>query len=237
MRTLNKILILATVVLALLMYPQTYIAIKVYSADALTLAKLSNFGGYDLAGKKRKDGQIDVVFMFDDGWKSVYTTAYPLFAKYGLRASLAIIPAKLSEHEYMSFNEVGELYMNGWDVLNHSYTHKENMDSKQLFNDFQLAADWMEKRFLYKGAKMAVVPFGFCDPYLIKLLIDAGYHSVRLSDNIIVLNTQKAYYYRVNVMILTCDVEIKEAQDKLYYSWRESVPFIFILHKIEQSSH
>ena len=118
MRTLNKILILATVVLALLMYPQTYIAIKVYSADALTLAKLSNFGGYDLAGKKRKDGQIDVVFMFDDGWKSVYTTAYPLFAKYGLRASLAIIPAKLSEHEYMSFNEVGELYMNGWEVFN-----------------------------------------------------------------------------------------------------------------------
>jgi len=39
----------------------------------------------------------------------------------------------IDEKEYMSYEQLSELYLKGWDLLNHSYSHKENFEEIILF--------------------------------------------------------------------------------------------------------
>ena len=60
---------------------------------------------------------------FDDGWESIYTTAFPLLQKYGIRSTQYIISGELKEKEYMSVAQIKAMQQNGHDVACHSVSH------------------------------------------------------------------------------------------------------------------
>jgi len=108
------------------------------------------------------EDKIQIVFMFDNGWASVYSEAFPLFQKYGMIGSVSIIPSLITESEYMNYAEVCELYIQGWDILNHCYFHKENMydQPEQQLLEFNRGREWMKRNYLVKCADVAVIPYG-----------------------------------------------------------------------------
>jgi len=173
--------------------------------------------------------------MFDEGWVLVYSNAYPSFKKYNYKGSIPIIPTLVREKEYLSYEQIGKLYMDGWDILNHSYSHKEDIDSIELFNEFEKSKNWMAKRYLTKCKEMAVIPYGYCDPYLIKLMLDSKYDNVRTSDNSIILDSENTVYYPITTISLKTDMEIKE---ELYLSdaYKQKKSIAFIIHKLDKAS-
>lgn len=228
-----RIIILSFIV-AMFMYPKT-IGIIVSSVRDIHVAfKLSARNISDVNNKAVDNDKTKVVFMFDDGWRSVYTEAFEVFKQYNYKASVPIIAGMIGETEYLTYNELAELYLDGWDLLNHTYLHKDGMygNGEELLSDFNRGRNWMKNRFLGDYSNMAVMPYGEINPYLLRLLKEAGYLNVRTSGNIIVLDDPRQYYYSVNCISLLTDVTSNEAIDLLEQTHNESKTAIFILHKI-----
>lgn len=232
------ITVLAAFCFAMFMYPRPIIFLYRMIEDFCTAIKLSNYESSAETDELPDEDRVQVVFMFDGGWKSVYTRAYPVFEKYGYKGSISVIPSLVNDEGHLTYAQIGELYMNGWSVLNNSYSYKINTDYYKLFEDFQRARDWMYKRFLTRGMKMAVIPYGYNNPFLIKLLIDSGYDNVRTQDNVIVLDAKNIkfnVYYDITIMELLQDMEADEVKSHLLGAWDEKRSIAFILYKIGQT--
>jgi peptidoglycan/xylan/chitin deacetylase (PgdA/CDA1 family) len=71
-----------------------------------------------------------VAITFDDGYRNFYTHAFPVLKEYGFEATL-FLPSGLvrnqrlnqAGHEYLTWNEVRELHVNGMRIGSHTVTH------------------------------------------------------------------------------------------------------------------
>ncbi len=73
--------------------------------------------------------QAKIMITFDDGWKSVYTKAYPILQSHGYPATayvnrdLTIWDANDGKDDFMDITELKALYAAGWDISNHTTNH------------------------------------------------------------------------------------------------------------------
>lgn len=227
-----KVVILA-IFIAILMYPRTIEILIKSVKDIKTAKKLSS------STMKINNAVIDpekskIVFMFDGGWASVYSDAYEIMKKYNYKGNVSVIPSRINEKQFMSYQQLSDLYLQGWDLINHSYTHKGNIYDKtdELLSDFNRARQWMQNRYIGKYSDMLVMPFGEINPYLLTQLKDAGYRNVRTSENIINLDGYKIEYYPVMTINLLTDVTTEEVEDILTDITYKSKIVIIILNKI-----
>lgn len=227
-----EIVILA-IFITLFMYPQNikFLANNIRNSYISAKLKITTIPNNKI---DIDDDKTSIVFMFDDGWKSVYQDAYELMEKYGHKGSVSIIPSLIDEDRYMSYQDIAKLYLKGWDILNHSYSHKEDMYGKEpeLLLDFNESRKWMKRRHLGKYSDMAIMPYGKINPYLINQFKDAEYHSIRTSDDIILLYKNNIEYYPVAAISLLTPMTVDEVKDLLTKTLKESKTILFILHKI-----
>lgn len=223
--------------IAFLLYPQTLIFLSDNGKDFYVAMKIN------LSSVQSKEpvqaNKTKIVFMFDDGWRSVYTKAYSIMKEYNYKGSVPIIPSLVGEKEYMDYGELGELYLQGWDLLNHSYSHSENMyeDCDALFSDYNKARQWMKNRYIGDCGNMAVIPYGEINPYLIRQLKDKGYDNVRTSDNIIILDNDNIIYYPIITINLLTDMPVDKVKDILIQTFNEPKTVLVILHKIGEKEN
>lgn len=236
MRKYSIAVILLAICLSLLMYPKTYALIREGVSDACSAAWVNLSSRDNARAAPSRDGRTRVVFMFDDGWESVYQTAYPLLGRFGYRGSVGVICGMSRQPGYMSYAQLAALYMDGWDMLNHSYSHAQDMyeRSEELLQDFQRARDWLERRGFAEGKDMAIVPYGECNPYLIGLMMDSGYHSVRTSDNILIFNGNSVNYHHVKTIHMETDVSVEAVREQLAEGREEERDILLNFHKIAE---
>ncbi|MGB3907373.1 MAG: polysaccharide deacetylase family protein, partial [Methanomethylovorans sp.] len=70
-----------------------------------------------------------VILTFDDGWKSDYSFVYPLLKHRGIRSTHYIIASAVGTGSYMSWNDIKNMYEDGFDIQCHSNTHPSFLDS------------------------------------------------------------------------------------------------------------
>ncbi|MGB7606065.1 MAG: polysaccharide deacetylase family protein [Lutisporaceae bacterium] len=227
-----KVVILA-IFIAILMYPRT-IEILIKSVKDIKTAKKLSSSTVKINNAVIDTDKCKIVFMFDGGWASVYSDAYEVMKKYNYKGNVSVIPSRIDEKQFMSYQQLSDLYLQGWDLINHSYTHKGNIYDKtdELLSDFNRARQWMQNRYIGKLSDMLVMPFGEINPYLITQLKDAGYRNVRTSENIINLDGYKIEYYPVMTVNLLTDVTTEEVEGILTDITYKSKVVIIILNKI-----
>jgi peptidoglycan/xylan/chitin deacetylase (PgdA/CDA1 family) len=84
----------------------------------------------------------EIILNFDDGYKSQYTNAKPILDKYGYKATFYIICNYVEKGEEvvrpnarMSWEDIAELYKEGYDIGSHSMDHKDlSQLSKKMVN-------------------------------------------------------------------------------------------------------
>jgi peptidoglycan/xylan/chitin deacetylase (PgdA/CDA1 family) len=61
---------------------------------------------------------------FDDAWKNTFDTAFPIMRERGIKGTLSVIGSHSGYPAYCNEPELGALYGDGWDLVNHTYSHK-----------------------------------------------------------------------------------------------------------------
>jgi len=64
-----------------------------------------------------------VVIVFDRGYENIFTTAKPILDKYGFKASIFIACDYVESGKGMNWNQVRQLYLDGYDIQSHGLKH------------------------------------------------------------------------------------------------------------------
>ena len=98
-----------------------------------------------------------VILTFDDGVSTHATFVAPLLKKYGFPATFFVCefpPDFANKHDYMSWEQIAELHKMGFEVANHTWTHKhvDKLKPEQLTEQLE----YIEKRIAGFGGPRPV---------------------------------------------------------------------------------
>lgn len=239
MKGLNKGIILLTIILVFLMYPSTYIFLNGYISSINSTFKILTTKESKTVDVFSKTNSLDkstikILFIFDGGYKNVYENAYPVFKKYNLKGNVGVIPSLISEKEYMNVSELTNLYLDGWDILNQTFPYEPDLydsPTKEL-EDIQKTKKWMDNRFFTRTSDSVIMTYGEINPYLIKLLKNKDFKSIRTSDNIIDLSKDKVEYKPIKAMDLSQNPDISIIKKFLEDTQKSNTTVVFIMSKV-----
>lgn len=88
-----------------------------------------------------------IILTFDDGYRSVYTEAFPLLKEYGFRATLYLHTAKINTPGGLTTEMTKEMAGYGLEIGSHSLTHPDltKISPAKLRNDIRLSKKQLEE--------------------------------------------------------------------------------------------
>jgi peptidoglycan/xylan/chitin deacetylase (PgdA/CDA1 family) len=127
-----------------------------------------------------------VVITIDDGWKSLYTIAYPILKKYNFPATLFVYTDFIGGKKALTWNQIKELSNNGFDIECHTKTHRyltkfktgENFDRffKSAVEELMVPKKLIKKR-LNRDCTCLAYPYGKTSSLIAAMAKKQGYRA------------------------------------------------------------
>jgi peptidoglycan/xylan/chitin deacetylase (PgdA/CDA1 family) len=117
-----------------------------------------------------------VVLTFDDGYRDVFQTTYPLLRRYHATATFFIVPGFLDAPRYVTWWQVEEMSASGMDIEAHTMTHPDLtlVGSAQLWSEVSQSHLELERR-LHRSVRIFAYPYGDYNPRVLAAVRRAGY--------------------------------------------------------------
>lgn len=157
-----------------------------------------------------------VLITFDDGYSDNYENAFPILQKYGLRATIFIIPAFVGKEGYMTWDELKEMEENGITMQSHTMNHiaLEELPDDGLRAELLKSKQMLEEK-LGHAVDFVAYPTGTYNLHIAGIAREVGYKgaftikygNVDLGSNFFALErvpifqtptTMKDFYERIN---------------------------------------
>ena len=129
------------------------------------------------------------IISFDDGYKSVYTHAFPIMKKMGFTGIAGIYPQFIGAGKAMTWTQLKDLIKNGWSIECHSYTHsnlaklyKRPLPQKSFLNKEIVTSRKMLIDKLGIKANFMIWPYGVYTDTTLKLAKETGYKGAMTVD-------------------------------------------------------
>jgi len=133
---------------------------------------------------KRALPKKSIVITFDDGYKSVYDTAFPLLKLYGFTASLFIYTDFVAGGSAMTWNQIRELKDAGFEIGSHTLSHTdlavkkpkefEKVYIKRVTSEIVRSKEILDKK-LNQDTTLIAFPYGSSNQQVINICKKAGY--------------------------------------------------------------
>ncbi len=170
----------------------------------------------------------------DDGFESQYTRGYPILKQYGMKGCIAVIPTAVGSPNYMDYDQLAELYMAGWDMLNHTYNHETlaALSAERQKKQISEGSAWLKSHALSRGSDILVYPGGYNNASTLETLKNTGVKAARSLKSVwssdLSCNIENVEV--CNVISWTPHELVKAAVDK---AADNCGTVVFVFHKIE----
>lgn len=154
-----------------------YISLQAKTAGTFATINIAN-----MRMIKRKPQNAKIIMRMDDGLRSVYDVARPIFQKYNISGTVFVNPEWVAtdgshklhpayggSHEAMNLSELKELHDIGWTICSHTYNHNLYVDPtvdasanyprkkySQAYHDLAATQDWLINNGFGDGAESHV---------------------------------------------------------------------------------
>jgi len=165
-------------------YPSTNIDSKIFE-EQMSLLKSQNYSVLPLSElvlffeQKKRLPEKSIFITMDDGYKSIFTKAYPIMKKFNYPFSVFVSTdfiSNNSESNYMTWKMLKELSINNVEILNHSSNHKSFLESsdEEILNSI-IKGEKNLKEKIGKSLKIFSFPYGDSNLKIESLLESLGY--------------------------------------------------------------
>ena len=139
--------------------------------------------------KQNMDGIPTMVLTFDDGYTSVFTTAFPIMQKYGIVGTVYMNMGYVGDDGYLTLDQLHQLYDAGWTIADHTPVHTD-LSSLPTVADvvaiIQQGTDWLLANGFTRGAYDFALPFGYYNNNVLEALKECGIQT----DRIVMIRTE-----------------------------------------------
>ena len=132
--------------------------------------------------KKNIDGVPRMVLSFDDGYTSVFTTAFPIMHQYGIKGTVYLNSAYVGDPGRLTLDQLHQLYDAGWTIANHTPEHTDltTLTSVAAIKAvIQQGIDWLLANGFTRGAYDFALPFGSYNNMVLEALKECGIQTDR----------------------------------------------------------
>ena len=132
--------------------------------------------------KKNIDGVPRMVLSFDDGYTSVFTTAFPIMQQYGIKGTVYLNSAYVGDPGRLTLDQLHQLYDAGWTIANHTPEHTDltTLTSVAAIKAvIQQGIDWLLANGFTRGAYDFALPFGSYNNMVLEALKECGVQTDR----------------------------------------------------------
>lgn len=129
----------------------------------------------------------EILITFDDGYESVYTSAFPILQRYGFTACIFLITGyvgKLNDWDvnwgkkfrHISWNQVKEMQRYGFSFGSHTVNHPDLTKLEKRFVEYELkrSRETLEDKLSQKADSLSF-PFGRYNQMVEQSALDTGY--------------------------------------------------------------
>jgi len=229
------IIIAAAFALTVILLPGIISKTSSAAVNAFTKADLIAYN----AGRREAMALTDdkgayAVIVMDDGWSSQYSEGYEILSRYGMKGCISVVPSLVGTQGFMSFNELADVYMDGWDLLNNTYDHTflEALGKQEQEEQFVLARDWLNGHRFYNGSGIVVYPGGRFTEETKEVLEENGF-TAGMSLNSVWDADEGCYREDIEIYCLISDTTFKQAKEAIDKAISSKTTCILMLHKIE----
>ncbi len=125
-----------------------------------------------------------VIFGFDDGYESVYNTAYPIMRSVNVRGTAFVITDRIGMEGYMTSSQLLDLAEAGWCIGNHTSNHAylnslSIADQKTTLLD---AKNTLDALGLAEASDIVCYPYGLINTDTLIAMEELGFKVGRLAD-------------------------------------------------------
>lgn len=108
---------------------------------------------------------------FDDGWESVYTTAFPLLQRYGFHTTQYVITDTFSNPLYMSVAQLRSMESTGTEIASHTVSHPDltTLNAQELTRELADSQKTLRQDF-GGGVLDFTSPYGAYNAYTLKMI-------------------------------------------------------------------
>lgn len=146
-----------------------------------------------------------VILMFDRGYESIFSMAKPIMDQYGFKASIFIACDYIDSQDGMSWNQVRQLYDDGYDIQAHGLEHQK---LKELSSGYEIES-------IVGGGKYCLQDMGF-NPTIFQAPYNKGGDDPKIVD-IISKYFDSGFTGHSELMFLNCDGWENFGYDKKSY--------------------
>lgn len=102
---------------------------------------------------------------FDDGWKTMYTGAFPVMKDKGFKGILSVVSSYVGSPAFCSEAELSELYDSGWDLVNHTDEHQDltKITGDEAEAGIAKCFNYLESRGFTRASRNVVPPYCAAD--------------------------------------------------------------------------
>lgn len=185
---------------------------------------------------QKKQNKANIIFTMDDGWETQYTRGFQILKDNGIKGSIAVIPSKIGTEGYMSLRQLNTLYRSGWDLMNHTNTHRHlaSLNKQEQKSELNDAREWLNKRCFTRASNIAVFPYGSYNQGTLKTLQEEHYRSARtIKDGIQSNNIKK---YEVRTINLLPSTDISWVKDQIDLAIKTKQAIVFTNHRFDKKA-